>query len=187
MFEKGILKPLTKETAMEISNWEYEGPYEAYSFKGHPSDWIMKESTWGTEQFCLIDGETVFGHVSCQFDEDDLWVGWSMAPELCDKGRGGDFIKQCVKEIRRVTGHAGRILLRVVAWNNRAIHTYQKAGFRYVETIEDEIAYSNHLEEFWVMELLSQHKSLEERAAEFGRRLKLDGEYDWGESVGREV
>jgi len=77
--------------------------------------------------------------------------------------------------------------LRVVAWNNRAIHTYQKAGFRYVETIEDEIAYSNHLEEFWVMELLSQHKSLEERAAEFGGSLKLDGEYDWGESVGREV
>ena len=32
-----------------------------------------------------------------------------------------------------------------------------------------------------------RHKSLEERAAEFGGRLMLDGEYDWGEPVGREV
>ena len=31
------------------------------------------------------------------------------------------------------------------------------------------------------------HKTLEERSAEFGRNLNLDGEYDWGESVGREV
>ena len=32
-----------------------------------------------------------------------------------------------------------------------------------------------------------RHKSLEERAAEFGGKLMLDGEYDWGEPVGREV
>jgi len=31
-----------------------------------------------------------------------------------------------------------------------------------------------------------QHKTLEERAAEFEGKLMLDGEYDWGESVGRE-
>lgn len=32
-----------------------------------------------------------------------------------------------------------------------------------------------------------RHKSLEERAAEFDGKLMLDGEYDWGEPVGREV
>ena len=32
-----------------------------------------------------------------------------------------------------------------------------------------------------------RHKTLEERAAEFDGKLMLDGEYDWGESVGREV
>lgn len=32
-----------------------------------------------------------------------------------------------------------------------------------------------------------RHKSLEERAAEFDGKLMLDGEYDWGELVGREV
>ena len=32
-----------------------------------------------------------------------------------------------------------------------------------------------------------RHKTLEERAAEFDGKLMLDGEYDWGEHVGREV
>lgn len=32
-----------------------------------------------------------------------------------------------------------------------------------------------------------KHKTLEQRAAEFGGNLNLDGEYDWGDPVGREV
>lgn len=32
-----------------------------------------------------------------------------------------------------------------------------------------------------------RHKTLEERAAEFNGNLNLDGEYHWGEPVGREV
>lgn len=32
-----------------------------------------------------------------------------------------------------------------------------------------------------------RHKTLEERAAEYGGQLNLDGEGDWGEPVGREV
>ena len=31
------------------------------------------------------------------------------------------------------------------------------------------------------------HKTLEERTAEFDEKLMLDGKYDWGEPVGREV
>lgn len=152
-FDSGVLKPLTKEIAEEISNWEYESPYAVYNFKGHPDDWLMDESTWGTEQFCLVDGETILGQVACQLDGKDLWVGWSMAPNFCGKGNGSDFVNRCVRELREFTGHTGRILLRVAAWNQRAIRAYQKAGFSYVETIQDEIAYTNHMEDFWVMEL----------------------------------
>ena len=32
-----------------------------------------------------------------------------------------------------------------------------------------------------------RHKTLEERAAQYGGRLNLDGEFDWGEPVGREI
>ena len=38
-----------------------------------------------------------------------------------------------------------------------------------------------------LMSKAMRHRTLEERAAEYGGRLNLDGEYDWGEPVGREV
>ena len=31
------------------------------------------------------------------------------------------------------------------------------------------------------------HRSLEDRTAEYGGKLDLDGEFDWGEPVGREI
>lgn len=31
------------------------------------------------------------------------------------------------------------------------------------------------------------HKTLEERASEYDGKLMLDGEYDWGDPVGREI
>lgn len=77
-----------------------------------------------------------------------MWVGWSMAPQFCGKVNGGNFVNRCVKELREFTGHTGRILLSVAAWNQRAIRAYQKAGFSYVETIQDEIAHTNHMEDF---------------------------------------
>jgi len=63
-----------------------------------------------------------------------------------------DFILDQLSELDDVS-YTGRILLRVSIRNKRAIRSYQKAGFRYVETIKDEIAYSNNIEDFWIMEL----------------------------------
>ena len=152
-FVSSQMVAMTKEAANEISQWEYETPYDVYSLKDRPNGYLMDESTWGTEQFCLVDCGTVLGQVSCQYEGDDLWVGWSMTPILCGKGNGAAFVKKSVKELRRANGHTGRMLLRVAAWNQRAIKAYRKAGFIYMETIQDKIAYSNNAEEFWVMGL----------------------------------
>ena len=150
---KGSLEPLTKETVAEMSQWEYEAPYDVYSFKGHHDEYLLDESIWGVEQFCLTCDGIILGQVACQYEGRDLWVGWSMAPEFTGQGNGAVFVKRCVQEIRRVKDHAGRILLRVSAHNKRAIKAYQKAGFRYAETIQDEIGFSGLMEDFWVMEL----------------------------------
>ncbi|MGN1025694.1 MAG: GNAT family N-acetyltransferase, partial [Faecousia sp.] len=122
-----ILQPLSGKAAAEMANWAYEAPYDAYSFKGDQDDYLLDESTWGTEQFCLMDGETVIGQVACQFEGSDLWVGWSMNPAMVGKGYGSIFVRKCVEEIRRAKKHTGRLLLRVAAWNQRAIKAYQKA------------------------------------------------------------
>lgn len=148
-----ILQPLSGKAAAEMANWAYEAPYDAYSFKGDQDDYLLDESTWGTEQFCLMDGETVIGQVACQFEGSDLWVGWSMNPAIVGKGYGSIFVRKCVEEIRRAKKHSGRLLLRVATWNQRAIKAYQKAGFSYLKTIQDEIAYSGKTEDFWVMSI----------------------------------
>ena len=150
--ENSSLMPLSADVVAEMSQWAYEAPYSAYSIKGHEDEYLLDESTWGTEQFCLVADGAVIGQVACQFENDDLWVGWSMAPQYCGQGNGAAFVDRCVKELRRIKAHTGRVLLRVSARNIRAIKAYQKAGFRYVETIQDEIAYSDHIEDFWVME-----------------------------------
>lgn len=73
-----------------------------YSIKGHHDEYLMDESTWGIEQFCLVGGGAILGQVSCQYEGDDLWVGWSMAPQFCGKGNGAAFVGRCVEELCRV-------------------------------------------------------------------------------------
>ena len=148
----GFLRPLCRDIVEEMAQWEYEAPYGEYSIKGHVDEYLLDESTWGTEQFCFMVDGLLVGQVACQFEGNDLWVGWSMAPRYCGLGYGAAFVERCVNELRQIKEHDGRVLLRVSARNNRAIKAYQKAGFSYVETIQDEIAYSNHMEDFWVMQ-----------------------------------
>ena len=151
LFNHASLVPLTEETALLISEWAYPPPYEVYSFKGHPNGYLFDKSTWGTEQFCLTNDGRILGQVAAQPDGEELWIGWSMEPSLTGKGNGRTFVERCVEELRRVTGHSGPILLRVAASNVRAIRAYQSAGFVYEETIKDEIAYTGHTEDFFIL------------------------------------
>ena len=150
-FDKCVLKPLTELTVSAICEWEYETPYEIYSFKGHPNKYLLNKEKWGEEQFCLLYAGKVIGQVACQFAGEDLWVGWALAPECCGKGNGYLFVQKCVEEIRKVKGYQSEIYLRVAATNQRAIKAYQKAGFVYHSTIQDEVAYTNQVEDFLVM------------------------------------
>lgn len=45
---------------------------------------------------------------------------------------------------------------------------------------------SKKLDEMIKFEKNFRHKTLEERAKRYEGKINLDGEYDWGESVGRE-
>lgn len=50
----------------------------------------------------------------------------------------------------------------------------------------DEISDEKKLDEMIKLEKNFRHKTLEERAKRYEGKINLDGEYDWGESVGRE-
>ena len=149
-FEQCRLEPLNDEYILEISTWQYDVPYEAYSFRHE--GYLMNKDTWGTEQFCMIHENIVLAHVACQFDNNNIWVGWSLNPDFCGKGMGKEFVSRCFDEICKIKNYKnGNIYLRVVAWNKRAIKCYEKAGFKYYKTILDEIAGTGKQEDFWVM------------------------------------
>lgn len=150
-FRNCALQALTEKTVDVICQWEYDVPYNVYDFKGRPNKYLLKKDTWGKEQFCLMNDNEVVGQVACQFDNNDLWVGWSLAPKYCGKGLGHLFVLKCIEDIRKIKDYKGKIFLRVAAVNERAIKAYQRAGFVYDETIQDEVAYTNHVEDFWVM------------------------------------
>ena len=166
LFENSSLCALTEEYAFEISQWEYAPPYDVYNFKGHPNGYLFDRSVWGTEQFCLVKDNAVIGQVACQRDGDNLWVGWSLNPKLCGGGNGSLFVKKCVSELCKIKNHNGSIVLRVAVSNQRAVKAYQKAGFEYAETILDEIAYTNRMEDFWVMK---SGNSMTSKIAEDGK------------------
>lgn len=58
----------------------------------------------------------------------------------------------------------------------------QKAGFSVGDILEAKTSNGSIL-----FSKQYSHRNLEDRASEFGGTLHLDGEYDWGEQVGREV
>jgi len=151
LFNDSVLEPMNETAADLISGWGYSYPYDVYDFKGKKNGYLFNNAIWGIEQFCLIYKNEVIGQVACQYDNGNLWVGWALSPELCGKGNGTLFITRCIDELRRVKQFYGPLYLKVAAWNKRAIKAYQKAGFIYIETVVDEIAYTNNFEDFWVM------------------------------------
>lgn len=153
-----VLRPMDEGAADIIREWEYPKPYEVYSFKDKKNGYLLDRRIWGIEQFYLISNDEIVGQVACQYDNDDLWVGWSLSPALCGTGNGHLFVNKCIEEIRRVKQHKGSLLLRVAAWNERAIKAYAKAGFTYKETIVDGVAGSSKVDVFWVMESLDPHQ-----------------------------
>ena len=148
-----ILKPMNEEAAKIIKEWEYPKPYDVYSFKGKKNGYLLDEKTWGIEQFFLVCDNEIIGQVACQYEKEDLWVGWSLSPTFCGKGKGHLFIGKCIEEISRIKQHNGALLLRVAASNERAIKCYMKVGFIFEDKILDEVAGTNNPEDFWIMKL----------------------------------
>ena len=155
-FSACTLKAMDERAAAEISAWEYPPPFSMYTFKGRPNGWLFNRAGWGSEQFYLAFGDKAIGQLACQWEDGQLWVGWSLHPGLCGLGEGRRFVQKCVQEIRRYTGYPGKIFLRVARSNARAVKAYQRAGFVYQETIQDEIAYTGIIEDFWVMALAGE-------------------------------
>ena len=75
----------------------------------------------------------------------------------------------------------------VKAWGNGQGIRIPKEVLQAAGIVIDEVLNITVAEGVIKLEKPFRHKTLEERAAEFGGELNLSGELDWGEPVGREV
>lgn len=123
---------LTEADKREICSWHYEGEYAAYDLPPYEQ---MLESRMGflnPEEECnfrvFLDGETIVGFVNILEEDQEVFIGIGVAPNLCGRGYGCEMLLDtyCIsKELYPEKP----LYLEVRSWNKRAVRCYQKAGF----------------------------------------------------------
>ncbi|WP_409015729.1 AbrB/MazE/SpoVT family DNA-binding domain-containing protein [Anaerostipes caccae] len=76
---------------------------------------------------------------------------------------------------------------QVKTWENRQGTRISKEILQEANIVADDALDVNVVNGMITLVKPFKHKTLEERSAEFNGKLYLDGEYDWGELVGKEI
>lgn len=131
---------LTKEHAVEIGSWCYDGPYKMYSMDG--SDEELVELMSG-EYFAGLKSEQELVGFLCKgiaarvpggysagiyTDSAILDIGLGLKPEVTNKGVGFEFMSSGLSFLyKRYQPSAFQLV--VAAFNERAIKVYERIGF----------------------------------------------------------
>ncbi|MCP1125835.1 GNAT family N-acetyltransferase [Bacillus sp. 3103sda1] len=132
---------LTLEEAQNINVWQYDAPYELYSFTGASEtlEELLDGTYYGVRNehneivgyFCFGDNAQVTGGREAKLytGECVVDIGLGMKPALTGKGLGISFL-QAGLQFANEQFRPEKIRLSVAAFNERAIALYMKAGFQ---------------------------------------------------------
>ncbi|WEG12011.1 GNAT family N-acetyltransferase [Pullulanibacillus sp. KACC 23026] len=134
---KGVM---TKNLAVEILNWQYEPPYDFYN--NEVSDSAIRELIYGGYEvvlnsedelvgfFCVGGPAQVFAGVLVGvYDEPCTDIGFGMRPDLTGQGNGTAFCSFIIADVKKKYKKKP-LRLTVATFNTRAIHLYEKLGFK---------------------------------------------------------
>ncbi len=142
-----------------VDTWKYEKEYAIYDYINE-ADHMLDQEGWGRGVFAVLDQVgTLVGELSIEFfdaqgqhtdysdycnealtNERELWIGFGLRPDLVGQGQGGPFVMACVEYAIQNCRYRGEyIRLGVATFNQRAIKTYEKAGFQTFEQTVGEI------------------------------------------------
>lgn len=143
--------PMNQEYASTIvTTWKYQKDYSIYDYVNE-ADHMLDEEGWGRGIFAVLNDESdLVGELSIEFldsqggytcyrDFDDqeligkreLWIGFGLRPDLVGRGLGFEFVSACVEYAIQKYHYQGEFIrLGVALFNQRAIKTYEKAGFQ---------------------------------------------------------
>lgn len=138
---KMYIRNLTEEDVRQICTWRYVGDYTVYNY---PEWETIVEQNWGLAQelirqkefFAVVnEKDELIGHFRLKEQEEIIYLGVGLAPELCGHGYGAAVLELIIKESKERYPDK-RLALEVRSFNHRAIKCYQKAGFRWADIYE---------------------------------------------------
>ena len=128
------IRKMTEHYAKDYLNWRYPAPYEFYNIpeKYHSAE--LKEimnniSNW----FCIEKpGTGMIGFYEFTPRKSGVVeIGLGLRPDYTGRGFGLSFVRGAVRFGRQRFGPFRKtFVLRVAEFNQRAIKTYQRAGFK---------------------------------------------------------
>ncbi|HET8841585.1 MAG TPA: GNAT family protein [Ktedonobacteraceae bacterium] len=142
--------PMDETSARAIQAWRYEGAYQIYNM-GTESDApeVIAELLDRRSPYYAVYNEPgellgflnvgtsalVWGSTEPGIYLEDRCtaLGLGMRPDATGKGAGLAFVQACLDFVRQEFAPV-RIRLYVLAWNERAIRVYERAGFQRIRT-----------------------------------------------------
>lgn len=129
---------MNKEYAKEIAyKWKYSGVYSFYDMTADEEDLreFLNEDSWEDHYFAVQNdkGELV-GFYSFYFEDEIMWLGFGLKPELTGRKLGSEFVNAGINfAVEKLNYKKNYIMLAVAVFNKRAIKAYEKIGFQGLE------------------------------------------------------
>jgi len=156
---------MTEADADIISEWRYEAPYDTYNMSDNPEEeagsdeMLERRSPYYAVRderdeligfFCYGTAGQPFGTAEPGLYTDDrsIVLGLGLRPDLTGKGLGPSFVEAGLDFARQQFAPRA-FLLYVMAFNQRAIRVYEKAGFSHIRVYMQQNIHGTH--EFLVM------------------------------------
>ncbi len=132
--------PMTRDKAIEISNWKYEEPYSIYNME--ESDECISELLNGEYYYVLDLQKSLVGficsgnsarvpggyEVGLYNNNETLDVGLGLRPDITGLGKGQEFLTHCISFLKDQF-KVQNFQLVVAEFNKRAIKVYERTGF----------------------------------------------------------
>ena len=141
---------MSQTNAEEIAKWHYEAPYDFYDMINDEEDLHELLYERGDHYFEVLENHVCIGFYSIIEDDGQIEIGLGLRPDLTGKGYGKEFLEMLLEYIS-LNYEKKKIVLSVAAFNSRAIHLYEKCGFKRIKSFSQTT--NGSIYEFIKMEL----------------------------------
>ena len=124
-----MIQKMSQKNAKEISKWHYEEPYDFYDMINDEEDLHELLYDRGEHYFEVIKDNVCIGFYVIVEEDNQIEIGLGLRPDLTGKGYGKEFLEILLDYIS-LNYEKKEIILSVASFNSRAIHLYEKCGFK---------------------------------------------------------